>query len=164
MICSIANYEIDSNNLYCYNYFTMKFQNTKRNRIRLALLLLPLVAGLVFLLFRNQIFDFAVSHLPKCPFNKVGILCPGCGNTRALAALAGGHLIESIFYNPTLFIGGVFILLIYIEQIGLLFGKRIKLIPRKWWFYVILAVLLTAYFIMRNIDGFRWLTWIKPGQ
>jgi hypothetical protein len=38
---------------------------------------------------------------PKCPIHQYfGILCPGCGTTRALAALLHGHLIEALHFNP----------------------------------------------------------------
>ncbi len=38
---------------------------------------------------------------PRCPVREVtGLLCPGCGGTRALAALLRGHLIEALGWNP----------------------------------------------------------------
>ena len=37
---------------------------------------------------------------PACPFYQwTGLLCPGCGGTRALAALAHGHLAEAVRWN-----------------------------------------------------------------
>lgn len=40
------------------------------------------------------------SLLPPCPIHQAfGILCPGCGATRALAALLRGHLREALRLN-----------------------------------------------------------------
>ena len=37
---------------------------------------------------------------PQCPFHAItGLLCPGCGATRALAALVHGHPGEAMHYN-----------------------------------------------------------------
>ena len=44
------------------------------------------------------------SLYPACPIHQLlGINCPGCGATRALAALLHGHLMEAIRLN-TLFV------------------------------------------------------------
>ena len=37
---------------------------------------------------------------PQCPIHEyLGLLCPGCGATRALAALLRGHLAEALHQN-----------------------------------------------------------------
>jgi hypothetical protein len=37
---------------------------------------------------------------PQCPFYALtGLLCPGCGATRALAALVHGHVAEAMHWN-----------------------------------------------------------------
>jgi hypothetical protein len=37
---------------------------------------------------------------PACPFHEMlGLQCPGCGATRALAALLHGHLVEALHFN-----------------------------------------------------------------
>ena len=38
---------------------------------------------------------------PACPFYALtGLLCPGCGATRALAALLHGNILEALRFNP----------------------------------------------------------------
>jgi hypothetical protein len=40
------------------------------------------------------------SFYPACPIHRIlGIECPGCGATRALAALLRGHLIDALRLN-----------------------------------------------------------------
>jgi len=48
--------------------------------------------------------------LARCPFKALsGLPCPTCGGTHALAALAGGHFVEALRFNPlvTLAVAGV---------------------------------------------------------
>jgi hypothetical protein len=41
------------------------------------------------------------SFYPQCPIHRFfGVLCPGCGTTRALAALLRGHANEALRLNP----------------------------------------------------------------
>ena len=43
----------------------------------------------------------SVPWYPPCPFHQLtGLLCPGCGATRAFAALAAGHPAEALRLNP----------------------------------------------------------------
>jgi hypothetical protein len=38
---------------------------------------------------------------PECPiYHFFGVLCPGCGTTRALTALLRGHIDEALRLNP----------------------------------------------------------------
>ena len=44
-----------------------------------------------------------LAHLPPCPIHQAfGILCPGCGGTRALLALLHGDLPAAWHLNPLL--------------------------------------------------------------
>jgi hypothetical protein len=55
------------------------------------------------------------SHLyPRCLFHEAtGLLCPGCGATRALAALLHGHLAEAMHWNA---------LIVLLLPVALLYG------------------------------------------
>ena len=42
-----------------------------------------------------------VGFYPSCPLHAcTGLLCPGCGATRALAALVHGNLVQALVLNP----------------------------------------------------------------
>ncbi len=42
-----------------------------------------------------------LKHLPPCAFYTItGYYCPGCGGSRAVAALLHGKLIRSVFFHP----------------------------------------------------------------
>ena len=54
------------------------------------------VSGFAVLRF----YPSADSHLPICPvWRYLHLLCPGCGATRAFAALLRGHLISALHSN-----------------------------------------------------------------
>jgi hypothetical protein len=56
---------------------------------------------------------------PRCPiFEATGLLCPGCGGTRALAALLRGHFVEAVRWNA-LVVGMVPLALLYAASMGL---------------------------------------------
>lgn len=55
-----------------------------------------LLFGCALLVFPPAYFAF----YPRCPIHEYfGILCPGCGATRALAALLRGHVAEALRLN-----------------------------------------------------------------
>jgi Protein of unknown function (DUF2752) len=79
---------------------------TPRTRSRAALLgraaappLLVIAAAALLLRFPPTQYSF----YPQCPIHRFfGVLCPGCGATRALAALLHGHLDEALRFNSLL--------------------------------------------------------------
>ena len=74
---------------------------TTRSRFTLAMQAAAAVALFVFtavLLFRFPPEQY--SFYPQCPIHHyLGILCPGCGTTRALASLLHGNLGEALRLN-----------------------------------------------------------------
>jgi hypothetical protein len=64
-------------------------------RAAAPLALAALAAATLFYLSPTQ-----YSFYPQCPvYQSLHLLCPGCGATRALAALLRGHIIEAVRFN-----------------------------------------------------------------
>lgn len=104
-----------------------------------------LLAGVAALLYRFPPDQFA--FYPACPIHQyTGLLCPGCGVTRALAALLHGQFAAAFHLNP-LFVLALPFVFTYAVYTGLN-GKPVAL-PRPM-IYSLLCI--TALFtIIRNI-------------
>jgi hypothetical protein len=71
---------------------------TLKTRRQLAAAVLAATTFATILLYRFSPTQY--SFYPRCPIHEhFGILCPGCGATRALAALLHGHLAEAWHQN-----------------------------------------------------------------
>ncbi|MGI9474593.1 MAG: DUF2752 domain-containing protein [Rubripirellula sp.] len=121
--------------------------NPYRKWIGIAVVLLAVGGGLAIL--RTHAPTDA-SFYPKCMLHQwTGLHCPGCGGTRAMAALSHGHLWEAIRFNPLLIIGGPLIFAVVVNQ-----RRRERLggkgAPRMIW---TLFAILVLYSIARNIPS-----------
>jgi len=69
-------------------------------RDRRCVVLLALAAALAALAVLYRYPPSATTFYPQCPFYALtGIHCPGCGSTRALAALLHGNVTQALRYN-----------------------------------------------------------------
>lgn len=74
-------------------------QQGRTGTILRAVLPLPAAAALAFVLKRFPPEQYG--FYPRCPFHAAfGLLCPGCGGTRAIAALLRGDLRQALALNP----------------------------------------------------------------
>ena len=70
-----------------------RIANIVRAAVPLAVVTLSAVVLLRYPPAQNDFY-------PQCPIHEyLRLQCPGCGATRALAALLGGHLVEAIHFN-----------------------------------------------------------------
>ena len=69
-----------------------------------ALYALPVAAAACLLLLPPSRYSF----YPRCPVHALtGLLCPGCGGTRAVAALLRGHVGEALGWNALVTLAGM---------------------------------------------------------
>ena len=78
------------------------------------------------------------------------ILVFGLRNTRSVEALLHGHIFTAIRNNATMPFLSLLPILLYFENLGALFGRDIKLLPRKWLFWGPVIGIFIVYFIVRN--------------
>lgn len=123
---------------------------TKQKRNKIITLALPL-AGILLLLVKGWILALT-PYVPACfLYSKLHLLCPACGNTRSVSALLRGDLMASLQYNITPVLLLILVAAAYFEFASTSFGKSIKLLPRRLWFYLVLIALLVIYYIIRNL-------------
>lgn len=104
-------------------------------------------------IFRQQLMDLG-KLLPPCPFYLFsGYHCPGCGNTRSITHLLSGELLLSLRCNITPLFLFLIIVMLYIEMLFYIFGKRVKLLPRSMPLWISVILLFMVYFAARNFIG-----------
>ena len=101
--------------------------------------------------------------LPPCPlYALTGILCPGCGSTRATHALLNGDLIAAFDFNPLMVLAIPVIAFAFIRWWAIAFGRdgstrvELKLPPQAIW---ALFALVMVFSVTRNLPWgvFSWM-------
>lgn len=85
----------------------------KKNTLRRDFLIINILCGIAAVMMLAVIFLEKMHILPSVPCGLVVMLhlyCPGCGGTRAFFSLLHGHILESLYYNPAVLLGGILIL------------------------------------------------------
>ena len=98
-----------------------------------------------------------------CVFRLItGLYCPGCGGTRAVFLLLGGHVAESFYYNPVVPYMAVIIPLLilyyaYCRKNGKIFSQGMWKSALFLWIFLIAAnfVVKNYYLIFRQVDLLR---------
>ena len=127
-----------------------------RPRRTIAVLWLSLIAAAAAVLF---FFDPSKSSLfPPCPFRALtGLLCPGCGSTRALHELVHGRLITALKLSPLLAVYAPILGYALLSTVAL--ALRGKPLPqpriRAGWIWLLLVVNIVIFIGMDLFVDFR---------
>jgi hypothetical protein len=117
--------------------------------LKIIAVLIPLLLFTLFAL-RETILELLL-HLPGCPiYNMYHVYCPGCGNTRCVSALLNGNILSALRFNILPILLLLFCFLGYLEFTAYSFGRHLQILPRKGQFYIVVALLLALYSIIRN--------------
>jgi hypothetical protein len=101
------------------------------------------VAALLYVLYRYD--PSTVSFYPPCVFRAVtGLLCPGCGATRAVHHLLHGDVAGAFRLNAMLLLVG--------PVLAIAVATRPTLIGRPWFGWSV-AVLIIGWGVFRNVFG-----------
>ena len=107
-------------------------------------------AALLIYIFKDLILSLS-KYLPECWILKLtGFYCPGCGNTRSVRALLRGDIIASLRSNIAIPLILVLLFLLYIEFLFDICGKKVRLLPRKLSFWMVLLFVMFVYYAVRN--------------
>lgn len=88
---------------------------------------------------------------PPCPFHAVtGLLCPGCGATRAVAALVHGNLAEAMHWNG-LFVVLLPMLLVYLAISYIRAIRGLQAMPVPTPAVATLLAVSISFGILRNL-------------
>lgn len=118
------------------------------------------VAGALLLLFHEK--PAGQFFYPRCAFHTTtGLLCPGCGGTRAAHALLQGRFAEALRCNAAAVLGVPLLLGAVAWRNG---SRRRRGLPADglpaawvWW----IATALGVFGIVRNLPGEPW-RWLGP--
>ena len=99
-------------------------------------------------------------HYPTCPFlATTGLYCPGCGALRATHDLLHGDVAGALARNPAGLLALPYLLVALVtwfrRSTGRPAPRSTSLPPAVIWG---LLAAITAYWIVRNLPGFDWLS------
>lgn len=90
-----------------------------------------------------------------CVWNKItGMYSPGCGITRAVAALLEGQLYQAFRYNMLVFFLAPLFVAYWVAE-----RNRMKRVSR-----IIMTVMLTATLLFGLLRNFQLLSWLAPTE
>ncbi|MCL1831665.1 MAG: DUF2752 domain-containing protein [Oscillospiraceae bacterium] len=108
-----------------------------------------------FVLLYEPLLRFAQKGQDCVAYTRLGVLCPGCGATRATTALVRrADIAESLRCNAVIVFGALIGLSFYIELVLNLFSKSMKIVPRSNVFLFGSIGAFLVYYVVRNFVPF----------
>ena len=110
-------------------------------------------AGLGAALFVGAVAPHGQAFYPPCPLHALtGVYCPGCGATRAMHALAGGHLMTAMHDNVLLVAALPVVAVVWVSWLLRTMGRPApRLLPLSPRTAQIIGVVLVVFAVLRNI-------------
>ena len=113
--------------------------------------------------FAGSVAPHGQAFYPPCPlYSLTGVYCPGCGATRAVHALATGHLATAVHDNILLVAAVPVVAVLWALWLARALGRiesRRTPVPRRW--VKALVVGVVAFGVLRNLPGAPF-TWLAP--
>lgn len=107
---------------------------------------------LLIILYFTARFVIDNFKLPPClTYVTFGILCPGCGITRSIIALVNGDILLSLRQNIYVFLFLVISIMLYIEFVLKIFGKKFRFPIHSDKLLYVLLIFTVLYTVLRNI-------------
>ncbi len=96
---------------------------------------------------------------PTCPWLLItGTWCPGCGALRATRALTEGDIGTALARNPVTVIAWVAMVIGFANWTFRMWtGRQKKRLAPAWVLYTLFGALL-AFWVLRNVPGWTWLS------
>jgi hypothetical protein len=97
-------------------------------------------------------------HYPTCPFlSLTGYYCPGCGSLRAIHALTHGDVVQALHRNPLTVVFAPYLIWAWGSWLYRTVTGRPRGDLAPPWVLWALLVVVTAFWVLRNLPGFSWL-------
>lgn len=125
--------------------------NFTRDERRLSIVSATFLTGLVAAVIVGK--PGHASFLPPCVFHALtGLLCPGCGTTRALWYLVHGHPVRALGENAL----SMTLMPFIVYDLGAVLTRRWRAVSprlRPWMMWTLFAVVI-AFTVARNLPAY----------
>ena len=122
----------------------------KAGKIYLLVHIALLAAMLVFPLYRAVAKSVSSVVMGCLIHDRLFLYCPLCGGTRAVSALLRLEIAEAFSYNAFVVLLVFFALVLDVWAFVRLWRGHSNLVPLAGWVWIVLAVLLILYGVLRN--------------
>ena len=125
--------------------------NTKIKNYQIILIEIIILIVISFIINCKYITGVSQCYI----FQNTGILCPSCGGTRCIQSLLQGDIVSAFHYNFVITFVAIYLVILNIvylinrnkdEE-----KKVLTWIYPKYWYTIVLAVILIIYTVLRNL-------------